>query len=233
MKTNTSSPSAEVLLMTATIKAGSTPYVAIRDEKERLLQYLCSLSAWLKLTSINTIIFCENSNTFYDFSKIIEFANNEGKVLELLIFDGNQKAQKKGKGYGEGKIIEFALTNSRNLNQNVNFYKITGRLFVLNFEQIRQMHTDFPNVFKVPCSNKRDNTDGISSFRLTLRFIKRYLISLKAKGGRGLYDPNNAACTTFYKSNVDFFQKNLINSYKRVDDKWNYCLEHAYYDNLF
>lgn len=78
----------EVLLMTATINVGNTPLVAIKNDKERLLQYLYSLIAWIKLTSINTIVFCENSNTSYDFLKISEFAKNEGKALEVLVFDG-------------------------------------------------------------------------------------------------------------------------------------------------
>lgn len=70
--------------------------------------------AWIKLTSINTIVFCENSNTSYDFVKISELAKNEGKTLEVLVFDGNQGSYQYGKGYGEGRIIEDAINNSKN-----------------------------------------------------------------------------------------------------------------------
>lgn len=51
-------------------------------------------------------------------------------------------------------------------------------------------------------------------------------------GLRGPHDPNNNVYTVFYKSNVKFFKKNLLNSYKRINDGWGYCLECAYYDDL-
>lgn len=60
----------EALLMTATINVKNTPDVTIKNQEERLLEYLCSLIAWIKLTHINKIVFCENSNTSYDFSTL-------------------------------------------------------------------------------------------------------------------------------------------------------------------
>ena len=84
----------EVLLITASVDIRNTPFVTIRDSRERLLQYLMGVIAWIKLTKINTIVFCENSNTAYNFSKLIEFAKNEGKTLEVLVFSGNEGSQK-------------------------------------------------------------------------------------------------------------------------------------------
>jgi len=40
-----------------------------------------------KLTAVNKIVFCENTNMSYDFFKIKQFANNQGKNLEVLVFD--------------------------------------------------------------------------------------------------------------------------------------------------
>jgi hypothetical protein len=225
----------EVLVVTATINVGRTPFVEIKSDQERLFQYLCSLIAWIKLTSIDTIVFCENSNTSYDFGKIIEFAKNEGKNLEVLVFNGNQKSQQHGKGYGEGRIIKYALSKSKKLNDNVNFYKITGRLFVLNFEMIRQVYTEFPNVFKIPAwvvtneFNNINNDSVIEGLKSRIRAIKtRGLI----RGLRSYPNPNNNVYTVFYKANVKFFKNNLLNSYKRIHDNWGYCMECAYYDDL-
>ncbi len=219
--------------MTATIDAGTTRFVEIKSQQERLFEYLCSLIAWIKLTNIKTIIFCENSNTSYDFGLITEFAKNEGKVLEVLVFDGNQEAHQYGKGYGEGKIIEYAINHSKNLNNDVDFYKITGRIFVQNFNMVRQAHAGIPNVFQKPLSAiKIENVNLFKGFIFSIQYFIGYLLFIKARGWRGPYNPFANVSTVFYKSNVGFFKKHLINSYKKVNDKKLYTLECAYYYDL-
>jgi hypothetical protein len=229
----------EVLLITAAINVESSTHVAIRDKRERLLQYLTSLVAWIKLSDISTIVFCENTNTNYDFSAITEFARKEGKTLEVLIFEGNQKAQKYGKGYGEGKIVEYAIKNSLYLKNNVNFYKITGRLFIPEFDQIQAAHAILPNVFQIPAFPPENDpwidyvppkSENLSQH---LRAALRYLYVYFGRGrGRGPHHLNQHVSTVFYKSNVSFFKKNLMNSYKRVNDYKSYVLEHTYYEDL-
>ncbi len=224
-------PAVEPLLMTATINVGNTPYVKINNSEERLLEYLCALISWIKLTPVNQIIFCENSQTDYDFHKIQQFAKDEGKNLEVLVFDGNREAQRYGKGYGEGKIIKYALQGSSHLNDNINFYKITGRLFIPEFCQIQQQYAQFSNVFKIhqSAAKKKVFESSISLYKET---FKSYLFSLKTRGFKAPHNPNVYVNAAFFKSNVAFFKKNLLDSYKRVNDKVGYYLEHAYYDDL-
>lgn len=227
----------EVLLVTAAINVESTPYISIRDKKERLLQYLTSLVAWIKLTNINTIVFCENTATDYDFQEIVEFAKSEGKTLEILIFNGNKKAQKYGKGYGEGEIIEYAIQHSYYLRNKVSFYKITGRLFIPEFDRIYGLHSNLANVFKTPAFTP-DPWSGIGPLKPDnpvrhLRAVLRYLYVFFGRGrGRGPHQYDRHISTIFYKSNVEFFKKHLIRSYKRVNDAKNYALEHTYYEDL-
>ncbi len=230
----------ETLLMTATINVGSTPQVTIKDDQERLLQYLCALISWIKSPNISTIVFCENSNTSYDFEAIKQFAQNEGKILEVLVFDGNKESQRYGKGYGEGKILDYAINNSKYLTDEVDFYKITGRLFISNFETISQRYTNFPNVFKIKYPDDikiklvyvEDFHPIVTNLRIFYKWIERYFISLKTRGLKGPNDPNIWVITNFFKSNVLFFKENLLKSYKRVWDRGIYWLEHAYYDDL-
>lgn len=219
----------EILLITATIDAKKTPYVAINNTKERLFEYLCSLIAWIKLTSIKTIVFCENSNTDYNFDNIIELAESHEKTLEILKFN-EKSSQRYGKGYGEGKILEFAMFNSKYLNKNnVNFYKITGRGFIKNFEEIRNLHIDKPNVFNAPSFNLNAYYDRSSFNKLLYWFIFEVKFAIKTKR---FHNPRHTITTRFYKSNVNFFKENLLDSYKKVYDQWGYYLEHTYYDSL-
>jgi hypothetical protein len=197
------------------------------------------LVAWIKLSNIETIVFCENSNTDYDFSAITKFAKNEGKALEVLIFEGNQESQKYGKGYGEGRIVEYAIKNSKHLDRNTNFYKITGRLFIPEFNQIQCTHAHLMNVFKIPAfTPEQDPWAGINppepeNLAQHIRAALRYLYVYFGRGrGRGPHHYNKHVSTVFYKSNVAFFKRYLIHSYKRVNDSRSYALEHTFYEDL-
>jgi len=229
----------EVLLITASVDIRNTPFVTIRDSRERLLQYLMGVIAWIRLTKINTIVFCENSNTAYDFSTLIEFAKNEGKTLEVLVFSGNEGSQKYGKGYGYGKIVEYAINHSAYLNDDVNFYLISGRLFIPEFDTIQALHADTPNVFKIPAfSLDKDPWFNIKPAdpKTVAQYLKaglRFLYVFFGRGrGRGPHCYQNHVCLVFFKSNVKFFKKNLIHSYRRVNDSKSYALEHTFYEDL-
>ena len=230
----------EPLVITSTINVGKTPYVKINNQNERLLEYLCALISWIKLTEVKTLIFGENSQTDYDFTKIQELAQKEGKILEVLVFEGNKESQWHGKGYGEGKIIKYAIDHSQYLDEQVNFYKITGRLFIPDFTKIQQHYAKDKNVFKLHQSQAKKQlvkADEPNDFKNRLSRIKKnlkaYLISLKTRGFKGPHNPNVYVNASFFKSNVAFYKKNIINSYKRVYDRGGYYLEHAYYDDLF
>lgn len=233
-----SSPT-EVLLITASIEIGKTRDVAIRDRLERQRQYLQGLVAWITLTDIPTIVFCENTNSSYDFTQIIEFARARNKTLEVLVFGGNQKAQTRGKGYGEGEIVAYAMKNSHYLSRSQSFYKITGRLFVQNFEQVHQVNDHLPNVFKSPAfSPPLDPFASLvrpeaSSWLGKVRAVLRYLYVFFGRGrGRGPHDYQKHTSTVFYKCSVPFFKKNLLNSYQRVNEPKSYVLEHVIYEDL-
>lgn len=229
----------EVLLITASIEARNTRDVTIRDRVERQRQYLQGLVAWITLTELPTIVFCENTNTSYDFTKLIEFARLKNKTLEVFVFGGNHKAQVYGKGYGEGEIVDYAMKNSRYLSKSQSFYKITGRLFVQNFNQIHQVHGHLLNVFKIPAfAPEADPYVNLvvpesKSWLGKVRAAARYLYIFFGRGrGRGPHDYKKHASTVFYKCNVNFFRKNLLNSYKRVNEPKSYILEHVIYEDL-
>ena len=231
--------STEVLLLTASINPGKTPDVAIKDPQERLLEYIISLLAWIELTNIEKIVFCENTACQYNFDRIIEFAKKNGKSLEVLIFSGNTKSHKYGKGYGEGEIIKYALQHSKHLSCQTSFYKMTGRLFVRNFNEIQIDRQHYQNVFQYPAfshsvdpfinMSHKNPENLIEHIRSIIRFL--YVFIGRGKG-RGPHDYTKHIATSFYKSNVDFYKQNLMNSYKRVNEKKSYILEHIFYEDI-
>jgi hypothetical protein len=231
--------STEVLLITASIEISNTRDVAIRDRLERQRQYLQGLVAWITLTDLPIIVFCENTNTSYDFTPIIELASRHHKTLEVLVFSGNDKAQIYGKGFGEGEIVAYAMKNSRYLSQSQTFYKITGRLFIQNFCQIQQTHANLARVFKVPAfAPEVDPFANMveaesKSLPSKVRAVVRYLYVFFGRGrGHGPHDYRKHTATVFYKCDVNFFKKYLLNSYKRVNEPKSYVLEHVFYQDL-
>jgi hypothetical protein len=128
----------ETLVMTATFRAGTTPVLVIRREEDRIEQYLCALLSWARPQRIRRIVFAENSNTGFDFSPIVRLLEAAGKEVEVLVYDGNKGSEQLGKGFGEGEILEHVFRHSRLLRRGSTFYKVTGRLFVRNFDRVSE-----------------------------------------------------------------------------------------------
>ncbi|MDA1184525.1 MAG: hypothetical protein O2930_07775 [Acidobacteria bacterium] len=126
----------DTIVLTATFRAPLTPTLVVRDEGTRIQQYMCALVAWGGTRRVRRIIFGENSHTRFDFSRIVGYLEAAGKEVELLIFDGNEGSPRFGKGFGEGEILERVYRHSKLLRQTDAFYKVTGRLFVRNFDAV-------------------------------------------------------------------------------------------------
>jgi hypothetical protein len=129
-----------ILLMTGAINVSGyqVPETKLTNLTERLYQYIYSIEYAIdNYATINYIIFCENTNYKHNYFALQEKARRKGKTLEVIIFDGNYNTiQEKGKGYGEGEIIEHAFVKSEALRNSSYFYKLTGRLIVQNMDKV-------------------------------------------------------------------------------------------------
>lgn len=129
-----------LLIITAAIeiKTDDIYILKIKDTNVRLNQYLDSLNyAINEYKTVETIIFCDNSNYLHDYRMLIEKAKLKGKNLEVLSFSGDIKSViNQGKGYGEGEILSYIFKNSKYIHNFESFYKLTGRLTVKNFDKI-------------------------------------------------------------------------------------------------
>ena len=141
---NVTLPGATVM-MPAAFKVQS-PTTIVRQEDERILQYLCGLVAWTQPQRVSRLVITENSNTRFDFTRVTEHVRAAGKELEVLVFQGTPDAARLGQGFGEGELLEYMFTHSRLLRAANTFYKVTGRIFVKNFDEI-DANTTSDNVF--------------------------------------------------------------------------------------
>ncbi|MGO4770974.1 hypothetical protein ACEN2I_04885 [Flavobacterium sp. W22_SRS_FK3] len=101
------------------------------DDREKL--HIEALKRWITESDFKTIIICDNSNYVYC-NEIVSLATKNDKILEVLNFEGNkEKSKVLGKGYGEGEIMNYILNNSKYIQSHDSFFKVTGKLFVENY----------------------------------------------------------------------------------------------------
>lgn len=127
-----------VLLITGCIAPEkSQKFLVLTDEDERLMQYIESIKFYINESPFTKIVFCENSAYPYDASELVRLAISKKKVFEWLSFQGDiEKVKECGKGYGEGEIIQYALSNSECLKKAKSFAKVTGRLIIQNIHKV-------------------------------------------------------------------------------------------------
>lgn len=113
-------------------------FLVLKDEDERLQQYVSSIRFYITESPFTKIVFCENSNYPYQqIGELVELAQLHGKAFEWLAFQGDQEQiRAQGKGYGEGEIIRYALIHSELAVKARSFAKVTGRLTISNIDKV-------------------------------------------------------------------------------------------------
>lgn len=110
-------------------------FLAVKDSKLRYEQYINSIKFFLDNSLFTNIVFCDNSECKINES-LVFYADKINKKLEWLSFAGDDIQQlNKGKGFGEGEIMEYVIRNSQLVRSNDYICKVTGRLTINNINR--------------------------------------------------------------------------------------------------
>lgn len=121
------------LLITSSIIA-SAPKTMLSNSSERLLETIKALGQWIEMGVTDKIIVCDGSN--FDLAPHIANVIPAYEKIELIRFQNDlNMISRKGKGWGEGEIIKFALKESEVLRSATQFMKCTAKLWVTNAEK--------------------------------------------------------------------------------------------------
>lgn len=145
-------------IVTGTIRPTNlVTQLKIRNEEERLFQYLESLKFFIESKAFTKIIFCENSNYGAGgLAALEEMARDNGVKLEILSFQGDiQQVERQGKGYGEGEILDYVFDHSDLVEREPFFIKITGRMKVMNIQKLVSVMKPEKSYFNIPNSTLR------------------------------------------------------------------------------
>lgn len=177
-----------VLLLTGCITSSTkVPFLALKNPAERRKQVIDSIKFYITHTSIENIVYCDNSNAFPDFELGL-LATTNRKKFEWISFEGNQKmSEQKGKGYGEGEIVDYAIEHSRLLKkENVYIIKVTSRLIVENIELLLQ-HISLDRLYFSPMfKNYIDTKVYMMPKKIYRNFFSELHLSVEDVKGRYL-----------------------------------------------
>ena len=128
--------------MTATITPPpGVPGLGRTDPAVRLGDYERALEFYLGLPStvVDRVVFADNSAS--DVTTLLALAERAraGKEVEVLSFDGLDYPVEFGRAFGETKLVETALDNSRLLGELADdelLWKLTGRLRFTNLARL-------------------------------------------------------------------------------------------------
>ena len=209
-----------VLLLTGTINPDifKTPEksinVSLTDVTERLEQYKNAIHRYIKESLFTDIVFVENSGYDFSIQEILDESVQYNKRFEFirLVLNETQISNmlKKGKGYGESLLIDYAINNSLLIKECDEIWKVTGRLYIKNINTIITHRTE--GVSEGICNNPR-------------RFIK-YKQAW----------PGNWIHTEFFKITKADYYKYFNNNWELCDDYtgaigWRpqHCIEQVWY----
>jgi hypothetical protein len=225
------------LLITASLDAGKTPYVALSATMDRVVAHMQGLLAWLEDPTIGTIVFAKNCAAQIRPKVLEEVAASHGKELEFVQVASSVRTAVQGKGYGEGDLIRQALERSDLLRASDNFIKITGKLYcpgigiifsglgMGEFFVSRGFSSGSINPIRRNLTRLYGNHLGSAVFGVLKRKVR-------VPWGLVAASPGAVVDTRLYRVSRGFYLTVLGNSYRRVQDALGYTLERAFHDDL-
>jgi hypothetical protein len=145
-----------IVLLTATIAPPENAAQLQRmDPTVRLQDYATALEFYLrkiKSNTITSIIFVDNSNSNISTLRELVASYNLINEVEFISFFGLDYPPEYGRGYGEFKLVEYAMENSLIIQKSSatdNIWKITGRYILENIDAFTQSK---PNEFDLYCN---------------------------------------------------------------------------------
>lgn len=141
--------STTVLITTANKPPKDVPFLQMTNVAMRYVTAKASVFFWAA-HGIEKIVIADATGGYLLDSEEILLLKQMGVDVEQISYYQNEDLIKsKGKGYGEGELLKFAIENSIFLKSESNFFKCTGKVYCRNFETILQMikQNNVQNIF--------------------------------------------------------------------------------------
>jgi hypothetical protein len=163
-----------ILLLTATIAPGATPFIHRSDPAIRLMDYKTALVKWLAEPGIATILFCENSGSpLQELLPLAEEFNLHGKKIVFTSYKAPDHEAARGKGYGELGAIRYAISENQ-LAPLRRILKVTGRYHIGNYDSIAADIRRHKHAALLSCPIHNHALIPSECFVATVHFLQQY-----------------------------------------------------------
>jgi hypothetical protein len=191
-----------VLITTANKPPDGVPYLQMSDPVMRAIAAKAAVYFWVS-QGIEQIVLADATGTnLLTAQEEAEIDNSQTRVEQINYKQSSEDIINKGKGYCEGKLLEYAIDNSDLLAREECFFKCTGKLYVRNF----------------PAIAGAIKTNNIASL------FWRYM-------GDGSFMHPWADCRFYYTSKT-FARNHLLPAYYKADDAADVVCEQHIHEEL-
>lgn len=164
-----------VLITTATEPPEGVFVLEMTDISKRRITAKAAALFWGALGVKKIVITDATGQTLLDDQEVLMLNEMGVYVEQIYYFQNKDLVIRKGKGYGEGALIKFALQNSEFLKGATNFFKCTGKVYCRNFSEIFNMvqQNNIQNIF---WRDALDNSVDTRFFYTSKNFAENFLI---------------------------------------------------------
>ena len=125
-----------VLITTANNPPPGLPFLQMTDPVMRTIAAKAALYFWVS-QGIEQIVLVDATGTnLLTEQEAADIDRSETRVEQINYKQSTDEILKRGKGYGEGRLIQYAINNSELLARQEHFFKCTGKLYARNFQSI-------------------------------------------------------------------------------------------------
>jgi hypothetical protein len=125
-----------VLITTANNPPQGMPHLEMKNSAERRIAAKAALYFWASQGVKQIVVADATASNLLSRSEIEEIGLAGVPVEQISYEQNSNEISLRGKGYGEGELIRFALNNSRFLKEEENFFKSSGKTYVRNLSEI-------------------------------------------------------------------------------------------------
>lgn len=125
-----------VLITTATKPPEGIFALEMTNVAKRIITAKAAVFFWSALGVKKIVIADATSQVLLEDSEVLMLNQMNIEIEQIHYQQDNDLIIRKGKGYGEGALIKFALQNSRLLQSADNFFKCTGKVYCRNYLEI-------------------------------------------------------------------------------------------------
>ena len=105
----------------------------IKDSDRRIALTLDAIRQWIRIEPDIEIVICDGSG--FDFKPYVQRDFPNTKIESLSFINSSDMTRIRGKGYGEGEIINYAITYSNFIKKGNYFAKCTSKYWVENYAE--------------------------------------------------------------------------------------------------